>query len=254
MEWTDTALVLHVGRFRENDLWLRLLTRHHGMISAFAFGGSRSRKRFSGCLDVLNVIHIRAKLTRNGTYISLEEARLLEGPRRLRHDWHRLGMLMNCIRFLEAQGVAPDTAQSAFALTHAVLRLGEEAEVIREAIPVLFRFRVAADQGYVPDFSHCGHCGCAVRDLSAGQVLWFAMEDGTLVCTHCHTAQADNSRCIPVPLPVGQALQSVQQNDPPLWNGLVLDAYEWRTCVRLADEFVQFHLGLVWESGRFRRR
>ena len=52
MEWSDTALVLGVGRFRESDLWLRMLTRRHGIVSAFAFGGSRSRKRFCGCLDL----------------------------------------------------------------------------------------------------------------------------------------------------------------------------------------------------------
>ena len=39
MEWSDTALVLGVGRFRESDLWLRMLTRRHGIVSAFAFGG-----------------------------------------------------------------------------------------------------------------------------------------------------------------------------------------------------------------------
>ena len=64
MEWSDTALVLGVGRFRESDLWLRMLTRRHGIVSAFAFGGSRSRKRFCGCLDIFNEHHITTKKTR----------------------------------------------------------------------------------------------------------------------------------------------------------------------------------------------
>ena len=36
-EWTDTALVLHVGKFRETDLWIRLLALEQGLITAFAF-------------------------------------------------------------------------------------------------------------------------------------------------------------------------------------------------------------------------
>lgn len=56
MEWTDTALVLHVGRFREADLWVRLLAPGQGLVTAFAFGGSKSRRRFTGCLDVFNLI------------------------------------------------------------------------------------------------------------------------------------------------------------------------------------------------------
>lgn len=83
MEWSDTALVLGVGRFRESDLWLRMLTRRHGIVSAFAFGGSRSRKRFCGCLDLFNELQISTKTTRNGMYLSLQEGNLIRGPRRL---------------------------------------------------------------------------------------------------------------------------------------------------------------------------
>lgn len=92
MEWSDTALVLGVGRFRESDLWLRMLTRRHGIVSAFAFGGSRSRKRFCGCLDLFNELQISTKTTRNGMYLSLQEGNLIRGPRRLRTDWNRLGI------------------------------------------------------------------------------------------------------------------------------------------------------------------
>ncbi len=248
MEWTDAALVLRVGRFRETDLWLRLLTRQHGVLSAFAFGGSRSRRRFAGCLDLLNVIQVRARSTRGGTYLNLEEGSLLEGPRRLRQDWRRLGVLMNCVRFIEAQGVAPDTAQSAFSLTRSVLRLGEEAESLREALPVLFRFRLASDQGYAPEFSRCGLCG---RGLDSQ--AWFGMEEGALLCPDCHAGHS-GPRLSPVPAAVVAALHAVQTEEPVVWNALELSPADWRACARLADGFVQFHLGLTWDRGRFRRQ
>ena len=116
MEWTDTALVLRVGRFRETDLWLRLLSCHRGVFSAFAFGGSRSRRRFCGCLDLLNTVSCRVKSTRNGSYLALQEGVLIRGPRRLRSDWRRLGIAMNCARFLETLGVTREGASAAFAL------------------------------------------------------------------------------------------------------------------------------------------
>ena len=49
MEWTDTALVLHVGRFREADLWVRLLAPGQGLVTAFAFGGSNAAIVISDC-------------------------------------------------------------------------------------------------------------------------------------------------------------------------------------------------------------
>ena len=127
MEWSDTALVLGVGRFRESDLWLRMLTRRHGIVSAFAFGGSRSRKRFCGCLDLFNELQISTKTTRNGMYLSLQEGNLIRGPRRLRTDWNRLGMFMNCVRFVEALGVPQDGAAGVFLLLKDTLELLEQS-------------------------------------------------------------------------------------------------------------------------------
>ena len=254
MEWTDTALVLRVGRFRETDLWIRLLTRQRGLVSAFAFGGSRSRRRFPGCLDVLNVIHVRAKDTRGGAYLNLEEGTLLEGPRRLRSDWRRLGLLMNCVRFLEALGVGPDSAEGAFALARALLTLGEEAEHIRDGLPVLFRLRLASEQGYVPDFSACGECGTPMAEqIGASGRGWFQMNNGLLRCAPCRM-ESPGSADIALSADVLHALRIVQQTPPVEWNALELSPGDWRECLRFADSFVQFHLGLNWENGRFRRQ
>ena len=90
MEWTDQALVLRMGAFRESDLWLKLLCREHGLLTLFAFGGSRSRRRFCGCLDVLNSLQCRVRSSKDGRFLNLEEAALLQGPRLLRRNWHTL--------------------------------------------------------------------------------------------------------------------------------------------------------------------
>lgn len=159
MEWSDTALVLGVGRFRESDLWLRMLTRRHGIVSAFAFGGSRSRKRFCGCLDLFNELQISTKTTRNGMYLSLQEGNLIRGPRRLRTDWNRLGMFMNCVRFVEALGVPQDGAAGVFLLLKDTLELLEQSETVQDILPILFRLRLASQQGYAPALTACVSCG-----------------------------------------------------------------------------------------------
>lgn len=250
MDWTDTALVLRVGRFRETDLWLRLLTRHHGVVSAFAFGGSRSRRRFAGCLDLLNVIQVRVKSTQGGQYLCLEEGTLLEGPRRLRSDWRRLGMLMNCVRFVEAMGVSHDGAERTFALARAMLRLVEEAEQVHDVVPVLFRLRLASEHGYALNFTECGQCGRLLKEFAGP--FRFQLESGSLICPQCAGAGQILRNSLISHTALG-ALDTVQTEDPLAWNSLPLAPEEWRTCARLADGYVQFHLGLSWENGRFRR-
>ena len=93
MEFSDQALVIRVGKFREADLWVRFLSAKRGLFTAFAFGGSRSRRRFCGCLDILNHVAVRVSRPKNGqAFLNLQEGALLSGPQRLRTDLDRLGI------------------------------------------------------------------------------------------------------------------------------------------------------------------
>ena len=69
MDWSDTGFVVAKGLFREADVWLRILFRGHGMQTVFAFGGAHSRRRFVGCLDVMNILTCRVSPSRRGTYL-----------------------------------------------------------------------------------------------------------------------------------------------------------------------------------------
>ncbi len=246
MEWTDTALVLRVGRFREADLWLRLLSRHRGVFNVFAFGGSRSRRRFCGCLDLLNTVNCRVKSTRNGSYLALQEGVLIRGPQRLRSDWSRLGMAMNCVRFLETLGVTREGAPSAFALLEAVLELMEGERSPHPLFPLFFRLRLASDQGFAPTLDKCGTCGRPIADLGR-----FIVNEGELRCQECCTAQG--RYMVDIPARSLDVLRTVQKEPPTFWNADGLSLAERRCCARTIDEFVQYHLGIAWEEGRFRR-
>ena len=260
MEWSDTALVLSMGRFRESDIWVRMLTRRHGIVSAVAFGGSRSRRRFAGCLDLFNELRISTRTTGNGMYLALQEGILVNGPRRLRTDWKRLGMFMNCVRFTEALGVPPDGAAGAFSLLKDTLLLLERAERVEELLPVLFRLRLASEQGYAPALGGCSVCGLATPEQTG-----FLVADGVIVCAKCAPP-----RGMLVPLSVGSldVLRRVQEISPLHWTfagGVAeggggaepergpLSPAERRECARAVEGFVQYHLGLIWDKGRFRR-
>ncbi len=255
MEWSDTALVLGVGRFRESDLWVRMLTRRHGIVSAFAFGGSRSRKRFCGCLDLFNELQISTRTTRNGMYLSLLEGNLIRGPRRLRTDWNRLGMFMNCVRFLEALGVPPDGAANAYRLLKETLTILEEAEFVQDILPILFRLRMASQQGYAPALDKCSSCGNNVFDSAV-----FLVSEGSLVCQDCASVRGNIVEISRKSLDV---LRQVQEKSPAQWHFLTcapsdgsveaLLPAERRECARAVDGFVQYHLGLAWDRGRFRK-
>ncbi len=252
MEWNDTALVLHVGRFKESDMWVRLLFEHHGLVTAFAFGGSRSRRRFCGCLDVLNTVTCRVKTTRQGQYMALEEGVLKKGPDVLRTQWDRLGMAMNCVKFLEVFGVAREGAKASFSLMQNILDVFEKPKLAHNLYPLLFRLRMASEQGFAPDFAVCALCGSSLQ--AQGGV--FHMDEGNTHCISCaqrHGKEFAYAYTLSLAAKSLEFLRKVQFNPPNTWDVLDLHFKERQDCCRAIDGFVQFHLGIAFDEGRFKK-
>lgn len=248
MEWADHALVLRMGHFREADLWLKLLCRKRGLLTLFAFGGSRSRRRFCGCLDVLNTLHCRVKASGRGDFLNLEEAVLLAGPQSLRGDWRRMGLAANCLRFVEALGVSDDGARETFALVEDLRRTLEESPVLPSLLPLFFRLRLAGALGFAPNLGDCGQCGGGM----SGSAL-FVVNEGQLRCASCRTALGPARYGVELSAAGLDLLRHVQQELPSGWRTEEPLPADRRACARAIDGFVQYHLGLSWEGGHFRR-
>ena len=248
MEWSDSALVLNIGKFREADIWLHLLTRRHGLIHAFAFGGSHSRRRFPGCLDLLNRLIVHIDTGRTGRFPNLKEAVFITGPRRLRNDGDRLGTAINCVRFLEALAGPPDEEGRLFDLTGSILALLEQSAEMPEMFPLWFRFRLAFEQGFAPDFLRCSQCGRELtKDLRGA--LW-RVSEGSVRCALC-SSNGDTAQSIHLEPGMVAALIAFQHDSPGMWRVEGLPTEERQELIRIVDEFIEYHLGLRWERGRF---
>ena len=253
-EFTERVLILKTGRFRETDIWVRFFSPSRGVQTAFAFGGCKSRKRFCGCLDPLNQVVFKVKCNRTGEYLCLEEGTLVASFPRLRHDFRRLGAAVNCLKFLEAVQLGAEGAQAAYDLLMDTLAVLDEAEETPPMLPLLFRARIAFDQGYVPDFTACAMCG---TQADAVGISYFLVEQGRVVCDCCLPGAvcADEGHAMRLSLSKGalKALEFVRGRTPREWLRLRLSPHVVRECSRTVDSFVQYHMGLAWDRGGFRR-
>ena len=252
MQFSDRVLILRVGRFRETDLWVRFLSPKRGVISAFAFGGSRSRRRFTGCLDIFNEVLFSVKTTRNGMYNALQEGVLVRAPIRLRTDWQRLGIAANCAKFVEAFGIAPDGSEKTHMFMREVLDLLEEESAPPVNLPVLFRARVAFDQGYAINLAQCAHCSAPLSDSSH---VGFQVGEGTFHCAAC-VRREGTGKFLSVGHETLDALAHVQEYSPAEWReGILrnLSPSGHRDCARVVEAFIEHHVGLRWNSSRFIR-
>jgi DNA repair protein RecO (recombination protein O) len=245
MEHSEQALVLKANRFRERDMWLKLLTPSRGVITAFAFGGAVSRRRFSGCLDALSLSFFSFKTDRKG-YTTLTEGSLKERYPSLRDNPSRLGMAVNCLKFAEAVQPGADGAKSTFELLTAVLsRLDQGGAGIH--LPLLFRAKLAFAAGYAPDFSGCQVCGKSVREM---QRPHFTIDRARLSCYACDRPSA-------LRLPAGAEtvamLSQIKATDPEEWTGDPLPVRVRRECFDIVESFVEYHLGLRMAGNGFIR-
>ena len=257
MEWSDRGLVLAKGIFREYDVWLRVLFREHGVQTVLAFGGLHSRRRFVGCLDLLNLLECRVKV--KGNYHYLTEALLLKGPGTLRTIPSRQGLAMNLVKLVDGLSVPQDLAGRTLRLLEEGLELLSR-EYVSQTLPLFFRLRLMAILGYAPDFLHC--CLCR-KDLV--EKSFFCVEEGGPMCSSCHSRFGGGRRTgawlEPATL---ELLQLVRGEDPLSWpkeawsdsgEGSVpgLEAGQRRAASQCIDGILAYHVGLAWEKGRFVR-
>lgn len=220
MEWTDRGLVLAKGVFRENDVWLRVLFREHGTLMVSAFGGLRSRRRFVGCLDVLNVLECRVRENRG--FQDLTEAVLVRGPGILRERPKAQGLAMNFLKLVDSAGFTRDLAPD-------ILRLLEESlEILKgrddlaantSSLSLFFRLKFMAILGYAPDFLSCNLCARPLLDRS-----FFSVEEGAVLCPDCFAkSRAKHSGAWLEPSTLC-LLQEARDTWPCQWAGMTQDA------------------------------
>lgn len=250
MEFTEKALVLKVGRFREADIWTRLFFAGRGVVTAFAFGGCKSTRRFCGCLDPLVLGVFRVGTGKRGTYNVLEEGTLLHGYPGLRNNPRKLGLVAHCLKFVEAVQLGPQGARAVFELLTETLQTLEAGEVGAEMLPLLFKAKLTFDQGLKPDLSLCVRCGKPAEEHQGEghSPVAFSVERGGLVCRDCGDFEAQ-----PFSLGAARVLEWIHQSRPADWPRLELDPEVRRQTGRVVDRFVAYHLGLRWENGMYRK-
>ncbi len=245
----DIALILSIGKFREYDAWLRLLTRQSGIITVFAFGASKSRRRFTGCLDTFNIVNASIEKSRKKDFLQLLETSLIESLA-LREDWRIQGIAANCLRFVEALGIAPETSEQSFDfITEFLKRLPNYPNSHNEAnlLPPLFRFKLSCIQGYAPSLTTCAHC----KSEALGNKFIFAVQEGGILCQKCREKTFSSSLQISLSKDTLSFMQDVQALSPYIWLEEDIPTKIAQEYGQVIDAFTQYHIGLEWQKNRF---
>lgn len=246
-EFQDICIVLRKGYFRESDVWLKVLSPQKGIITLFAFGGAKSKRRFCGCLDVFNTLKCKISLSHGKSYYILDEASLLSGPAILREKWRHMGEAINCLAFIEALDIDLESCNECFMLLENMRLSLQQASELSSLFVLFFRFRVACILGYRPELNICLSCGHEINED-----VYFAYDEGRIYCSQCQTHKSLNKK-IRLPVQGLDLLRRVKQTWPSQWpaNNEIPQEIR-RSCGLVMDSFVQYHLGIAYNNGYFR--
>ena len=224
---------------------MRYLSPSKGVLTSFAFGGAISRRRFCGCLDVLNVVRLHVKSAKGGRYLQLNEGTLLRRHGTIATDLKRLGMAVNCLRFTEYVQAGPDNAQAAYALLVESLGVLESETVLPEGFPQFYRAKMAFEQGYMPELKTCHVCG---QDIHQKAFSYFKIDQGFVSCSQCG---ARGGLTLSVCGQAVGALDFLADSRPGDWKGLALAPTVKGDVFRLINGFLEYHLGRNRPTGCF---
>lgn len=245
-EFTEKVIILKVGLFKEIDCWVRFLSPSRGIVTAFAFGGSKSRRRFPGCLDWLNHVLFSVTSDKHGHYLYLKEGVLLDRFSQLQQNLARLGMAVNCLKFLEAAHKGYLHSKKLYEIFLNSLRILNNVQVeVNESFPLFFRARLASEYGYRPDLLRCALCGKEIEDE---EMVLFQLQQGRILCSGCCSGYGIRQK---IKGEVLKELDSIFESGPENWRDRPSDFFINSSTLGLLDNFVQYHMGLVWKSNQF---
>lgn len=247
MEFTEKVVIFRVGTFRENDCWVRFLSPTRGIVTGFAFGGRKSKRRFCGCLDHLNQVLFRVSSGKRNQYLSLEEGTLLQGFAGLKRDPRKVGMAGNCLRFVEAvhtgDAGSGETCDQVLSMLSGLDGLEGPPSPF---FPIVFRIALAFGHGYDLDVLHCASCKAVLQEHAwAG----CAIEEGVFLCPSC-TGKAGHLRLSWQALAVLHHLGTTRIGQ---WVHWVPATFLQRQLYTFGDRFIRYHLGVADEDNRFVR-
>ncbi|TWI74379.1 DNA replication and repair protein RecO [Desulfobotulus alkaliphilus] len=179
-----SAIVMRHVEYGDYDVILTLFSRSKGKISVIAKNARKSRRRFSGRLELFSVLHPDCSQPKAGGIPVLREVDLLEPFENLRSDFIRMGYAaywceILCF-WLEEGAAQPEV----YDLLETMLRELHIGKVRPEILSLLLQLRFLTLAGLAPGLDTCGGCGAALVEVRAGRIR-FDYGRSHILCGTC---------------------------------------------------------------------
>lgn len=193
MRISTDALVIKEKTIKENDRVITLMTRNHGVISAFAHGAKSVKSKKGAGTGLLTYSDFELE-EKKGVFTVKEAS--------VKHCFFIMGEdiadLALSQYFCEICSVLGNDEQNSEAFLRTVLNslyLLTSQKKSRNFIKSVTELRIASLSGYMPDLTACAGCG-SFED----EKMYFSLSEGILLCGNCKQQHAQTEFLSPAVL------------------------------------------------------
>ena len=162
-----SAIVLRYTDYGEVDRIVHLLTKEHGQISAMVRGARTSTKKYSGLIDLGNIIEVEFSSTQRDLWV-IKKAHGLQSMLRTRTNLHKLAFLSYACELVSMAAQAGNPEPKLFGLLSQLLKILEEEDgVVGPRFRIAFEIKLLSFAGYMPQLSTCPACQQKIHDPAA---------------------------------------------------------------------------------------
>jgi DNA repair protein RecO (recombination protein O) len=184
------SIVLKSYRLGETDKIIRLFSIEHGIISAVAKGAYNFRSRFSGRLELFNILDCEISSGRNLDIIN--QAEIIEVFGNISSDFSKFNISLIASEIILKSQSEKSPSVSIFKLLYFTLREINKCKDTEEGnlkkILVFFISKFLKIMGYVPLLESCSICGTDLLSedkTSNAREIMFSIKYGGAICTAC---------------------------------------------------------------------
>ncbi len=175
------AIIIRSIDFSESDKIITFFTQQFGKVKGIAKGAKRSKKRFSGTLEIFSLVNLLFFEKSNFDLVRIEQCDLRKPFPLIRLDIEKVGYASY---FMELVDKVVGEKEASRLLFELLVRLLDNinSEHFSEEVVRIFEIRLLSILGYQPNLSCCTICH---KIFPRDEKVWFSPSRGGAICQTC---------------------------------------------------------------------
>ena len=183
------SVIIRTKSFGETDKLLTFFTQQFGKIKGIAKGAKRSKKRFSGTLELFSLVRLIFFEKSTTGLTRVEQCDLIEPFSEIREDIKKVGYASYFMELTDEMVGERESNRELFELLVKLLA-HINSRNFSEGTLRIFEIRLLSILGYQPNLDNCALCR---RVFQQNEKTWFSPSKGGAICQRCSQGIEDLS-------------------------------------------------------------